>query len=138
MLPPSINPKKRDSAMDFKTAIKTCFSKYVDWNGRALRSEYWYFYLFIILGVIVTMILDAVTGLFVFTALFYLAVLLPLLFVSVRRLHDVGRNGWWMLISLIPIAGLVLLYWFIIEGDKGDNAFGPHPLGNADVGDTFS
>lgn len=125
--------------MNFTTAVKTCFRKYVDWNGRALRSEYWYFYLFVILGVIVTSILDAATGLFVFTGLFYLAILLPMLFVTVRRLHDVGRSGWWMLISLIPLAGLVLLYWMIIEGDKGDNAYGPHPLGGVgDVSDTFS
>ena len=125
--------------MGFTDAIKTCFRKYVDWNGRALRSEYWYFYLFVILGVIVASILDAVTGLFIFTALFYLAVLLPMLFVSVRRLHDVGRSGWWFLISLIPLAGLLLLYWMIIEGDKGDNAFGPHPLSGAqDVSETFS
>ena len=125
--------------MNFTTAVKTCFRKYVDWNGRALRSEYWYFYLFVILGVIATSILDAATGLFIFTGLFYLAILLPMLFVTVRRLHDVGRSGWWMLISLIPLAGLILLYWMIIEGDKGDNEYGPHPLGGVgDVSDTFS
>ena len=125
--------------MNFTTAVKTCFRKYVDWNGRALRSEYWYSYLFVILGVIVTSILDAATGLFIFTGLFYLAILLPMLFVTVRRLHDVGRSGWWMLISLIPLAGLILLYWMIIEGDKGDNEYGPHPLGGVgDVSDTFS
>jgi uncharacterized membrane protein YhaH (DUF805 family) len=124
--------------MNFTTAIKTCFRKYVDWNGRALRSEYWYFYLFLMLGVFVTVFLDALMGIGLFSGLFILAMILPMLFVTIRRLHDVGRSGWWILISLIPIASLVLLYWTIIEGDKGDNAFGPHPLGNADVSDTFS
>ncbi len=65
--------------------------------------------------------------------------ILPMMFVTIRRLHDVGKSGWWILISLIPIASLILLYWLIIEGNKGDNAFGPHPLnGVGDVSDTFS
>lgn len=124
--------------MGFIEAIKTCLRKYVDANGRALRSEYWYFYLFLILGVIITSILDSLTGLFVFTLIFYLAMILPMLMVTIRRLHDVGKSGWWILISLVPIVSLILLYWMIIEGDKGDNEFGPHPLGATDVGDTFS
>jgi uncharacterized membrane protein YhaH (DUF805 family) len=82
--------------MNFTTAIKTCFSKYVDWNGRALRSEYWYFYLFLMLGIFVTVLIDAVLGTSAFLGLFFLGTILPMFFVTIRRLHDVGRSGWWI------------------------------------------
>lgn len=124
--------------MNFTTAIKTCFSKYVDWNGRALRSEYWYFYLFLMLGIFVTVLIDAVLGTSAFLGLFFLGTILPMFFVTIRRLHDVGRSGWWILLSMVPIASVVLLYWTIIEGDLNDNAYGPSPLDRSDVSETFS
>lgn len=126
--------------MNFSTAVKTCFSKYFNWNGRALRSEYWYFYLFLIIGALVLGFIDGLIGAnFILVSIFYLAMILPMFMVTIRRLHDVGKSGWWMLISLIPLVSLILLYWLIIEGDQGDNQFGPHPLGGAgDVSDTFS
>lgn len=124
--------------MDFMTAVKTVFSKYVDWNGRALRSEYWWWTLFSIIVSVVTSVIDGAAGILAFNPLWSLVSLLPSLFVATRRLHDVGRSGWWQLIALTGIGIFVLLYWYIIEGDKGDNAYGPHPLGSADVSDTFS
>ena len=122
--------------MDFMTAVKTCFRKYVDYNGRALRSEFWWWMLFTFLASIILGIIDSVifgtgwenTG--VLEALFTLGTFLPSLFVGTRRLHDVGRSGWWQLIALTIIGVFVLLYWYIIEGDKGDNDYGPHPLTN--------
>ena len=130
--------------MDFMTAVKTCFRKYVDYNGRALRSEFWWWMLFTFLASIFLGIIDSVifgtgwenTG--VLEALFSLGTSLPSIFVGTRRLHDIGRSGWWQLIALTIIGIFVLLYWFIIEGNKGDNAYGPHPLGQWDVSDTFS
>lgn len=131
--------------MDFVTAIKTCFSKYVDWNGRALRSEFWWWTLFTFIASIVLSIIDALIfgssfedgG--ILDTLFSLATLLPTIFVTTRRLHDVGRSGWWQLIVFTIIGIFVLLYWLIIEGDQGDNDYGPHPLGGSeeDLGEVF-
>lgn len=124
--------------MDFMTAVKTVFSKYVDWNGRALRSEYWWWTLFSIIVSLITSTIDGVFGMVALNPLWSLATLLPSLFVATRRLHDHGRSGWWQLIALTGIGIFVLLYWYIIEGDKGDNEYGPHPLGQSDVSETFS
>lgn len=128
--------------MDFMTAVKTCFQKYVDYNGRALRSEFWWWALFTFAASLIMGVFDSVlfgsswedTG--VLEALFSLATFLPSVFVGTRRLHDVGRSGWWQLIAFTIIGIFVLLYWFIIEGNKGDNDFGPHPL--ADTADNMS
>ncbi|WGI22744.1 DUF805 domain-containing protein [Amylibacter sp. IMCC11727] len=131
--------------MDFVTAVKTCFAKYVDWHGRALRSEFWWWTLFTFIASILLSILDAVIFGYSFESggildtLFSLATLLPTIFVTTRRLHDVGRSGWWQLIVFTIIGIFVLLYWLIIEGDQGDNDYGPHPLGagSEDLGEVF-
>ena len=81
--------------MDFVSAIKTCFSKYADFNGRARRSEFWFWYLF-------TVIVNLFTSWIPFASLITLALLIPTLAASVRRLHDIGRSGWWLLLSVIP------------------------------------
>jgi uncharacterized membrane protein YhaH (DUF805 family) len=122
--------------MDFGTAVKTCFSKYVDWNGRALRSEFWWWTLFTLVASLILATIDGLifgtgwddTG--VLDGLFSLATLLPTIFVTTRRLHDVGRSGWWQLIALTVIGIFLLLYWLIIEGESGENAYGPNPLSN--------
>ncbi len=117
------------------TAVRTCFSQYVGFSGRARRSEYWYFVLFTFLLGIVTDIVDVVLGTDyadsnggLVSTLVSLAVLLPSLAVAVRRLHDVGRSGWWMLlIFAIVIGWIVLLVWFCTDSKPGENQFGPHP-----------
>lgn len=116
--------------MDFQTAIKTCFNKYATFAGRAARSEYWYFYLFIILSsIVLTMIESAVGVEDMLTGLFSLGVFLPTLAAGVRRLHDIDRSGWWILIGLIPLIGfLVLLFWFVQKGTEGNNQYGEDPL----------
>jgi len=104
--------------MTFGDSIKTCFSKYVDFNGRASKSEYWWFFLFIVLGGGGTMVVNETLG-----GLFYLAVFLPSIAVATRRLHDTGRSGWFQLMGAIPLVGLILLYFLTQEG-KDPNRFG--------------
>lgn len=121
--------------MDFMTAVRTCFSKYVGFSGRARRSEYWWFGLFSFLLGVVTNIIDAVLGTGydnttggLVNTLASLAIFLPGLAVAVRRLHDTDRSGWWVLIGLIPIIGWILLIvWFCTDSKPGDNRFGPNP-----------
>ena len=105
--------------MTFGQSIKTCFSKYADFNGRASRSEYWWWFLFVFLG-------SAITGVIsdVLSGVFSLAILVPYLAVAARRLHDTDRSGWFLLLNLIPLVGwIVLLVVFIQEG-KEPNRFG--------------
>ena len=121
----------------FMKAIKVCLSKYFDFKGRARRSEYWYFLLFVML---VSFTLAFAEGFYagytgqldfeesIFANIFYLFVVIPSIAVSVRRLHDIGRTGWWVLISFIPIVGtLVLLIWHCADGEKDTNIYGVSP-----------
>jgi uncharacterized membrane protein YhaH (DUF805 family) len=120
--------------MDFWSAVKSAYSKYATFAGRAPRSEYWSFFLFYVLLAIVASILDI--ALFGYTGAFYaivaLANLIPSLAVTVRRLHDTDRSGWWFFIGLVPLIGaIVLLIWFCTRGTQGANRFGEDPLGQA-------
>jgi uncharacterized membrane protein YhaH (DUF805 family) len=118
--------------MNFGEAVKSGFSNYVNFSSRAIRSEYWYWVLFVILGEIVTAIVDYVIGYQVTTTLFGLAVFLPGLAVTIRRLHDLDRTGWWFLLAFVPIVGwIILIVWYCTEGTKGANRFGPDRLAAA-------
>jgi len=141
--------------MTFGESVRTCLSKYVTWQGRASRSEYWYFVLFAILCYIAAMIIDNALGTtFKFMnpqtgeeqslgygyayMLVALGLFLPALSAMVRRLHDTDRSGWWYWIALIPLIGaIVLLVWFCTRGTVGDNRYGPDPLGG-DVTQAFA
>ena len=119
--------------MGFGDAIRVCFSQYVTFSGRASRSEFWYWVLFVFLVSTGCSIVDAAVfkseeaG--VLTSLFSLATFLPYISVCVRRLHDVDRSGWWFWLILIPLIGwLVLLIWNCTKGTTGDNHFGTDPL----------
>lgn len=113
--------------MSFTEAIRSCFRQYVGFSGRAPRSEFWYFQLFAVLLGIGAAILDP-TG--VIGALVSLALLLPSLAVSVRRLHDTNRSGWWILIALIPLIGIIILIvWWVSQGERQANRFGSPPVG---------
>src|SRR5580704_6825672 len=120
--------------MNFPQAVATVLKKYAVFSGRASRSEYWYFVLFYILGHIAASILDAVilqkANIRLFSGLFDLAVFLPFLAVEIRRLHDVDRSGWWVLMSF-TIIGVIfpLLIWKCREGTAGPNRFGNDPAG---------
>lgn len=117
--------------MSFMDAVKTCFTKYADFSGRARRSEYWYFTLFDLLVSMVFNTLARATGLGFFSvimSLFSIAILIPGLAVAWRRLHDIGKGGANYLFILIPLVGaIMLIVWFAKEGQIGDNAFGPDP-----------
>ncbi len=111
--------------------------KYAVFQGRARRQEYWYFFLFNIVIAIALGMLDGIldtpgtpeSGLL--STLYSLAILVPSIAVGVRRLHDSGRKGWWMLIGLLPLIGaLVLLYFFIQDSQPGSNEYGENPKEN--------
>jgi len=111
--------------MQFTDAIRTVFTKYAVFEGRARRSEYWYFFLF---NWLVGLILSLIPGLAAVAGLYALATLIPSMAVCCRRLHDVGKNGLWCLISLVPIFGTILLIvWLVAEGQPGTNMYGPDP-----------
>jgi uncharacterized membrane protein YhaH (DUF805 family) len=121
--------------MGFTDAIKTGFQKYIGFGGRAARSEYWYWVLFVLLLQIVAWLIDMTlfgfntTGVNPIGVIVSLATLLPGLAVSVRRLHDIDRVGWWIFLALIPIIGaIVLIYWACLRGTVGANRFGPDQL----------
>ncbi|MGC9402504.1 DUF805 domain-containing protein [Vibrio genomosp. F10 str. 9ZC157] len=102
--------------------------KYTVFEGRARRKEYW---MFILINLIISFALQAIDRSFgtQFLSLIYgLAVLLPAIAVSVRRLHDIDKSGWWLLISFIPFIGcLVLIYFYTIDGKPGENQYGTSP-----------
>lgn len=116
-------------------------SNYFNFSGRARRSEYWYFILFNFLFAVAFMILDNLAGLAhpelgygPLYGLYVLAVLIPGLAVTVRRLHDVGKSGWMYFIVLIPLIGAIwLLVLFLTEGEKSANRYGESPYNTAAV-----
>lgn len=107
--------------------------KYVAFNGRAGRREYWMFTLVSIIVTVILIVVDSILGTEsggygLFSSLYGLAVFLPSLGVTFRRLHDINSSGWWILVSLIPVVGWI---WFIVllasKGTEGDNNYGPVP-----------
>ena len=131
--------------MSFGQAVQSYFQNYVNFDGRAPRSAYWWVVVFNILVAIVAMILDNMLGLtFSMTMptgevvsmgygyiymLTMLGLLLPCLSLSFRRLHDINKSAWWFLLCFIPFIGaIVLIIWFCMRGTVGDNRFGPDPL----------
>ena len=119
--------------MNFTQAITSGFQNYVNFKGRAARSEFWYWALFAFLAGIVAGLIDLVlfgaAGISLLQNLVGLALFLPGLAVSVRRLHDIDRTGWWILIAFTVIGIIVLIAWDCIRGTVGPNRFGPDPLG---------
>jgi uncharacterized membrane protein YhaH (DUF805 family) len=148
--------------MGFGEAVRTCLRKYVDFNDRARRAEYWWFVLFAILVGVAAGILDRLIAGDVamrqgpISVITSLALLLPSLAVSVRRLHDIDRTGWWIVIFYVVVVALAfiaiaaaftgnastalvillaigalsvwLIVWFASRGTNGPNRFGPDPL----------
>jgi uncharacterized membrane protein YhaH (DUF805 family) len=109
--------------------------KYTVFTGRARRKEYWFFVLFNIIVSAALNIVDYFTGTYssaygmgLLGGLYSLAVLLPAIAVAIRRLHDTGRSGWWLLLSLVPVIGwIVLLVFMVLDSQPGDNQYGPSP-----------
>ncbi len=133
----NINHNHKEKNMEY---FKNCILKhYIDFKGRARRREYWFFALFaaiiIILVGVVGGVLDNILGLSgtLATALVTivdLGLILPSLSVLVRRLHDIGKSGWWFWISLIPVVGgIILLVFMFLDSQPGSNAYGSNPKG---------
>ncbi len=109
--------------------------KYAVFSGRARRKEYWYFFLFNLLITIAFLAIDMVAGLYnseiglgILSGIYTLAVLIPSLAVTVRRLHDTNRSGWWILIGLIPLVGAIVLLVFMVQDSQVEqNQYGPNP-----------
>jgi uncharacterized membrane protein YhaH (DUF805 family) len=120
--------------MGFTEAVRVVIvERYADFQGRAPRSELWWFVLFyLLLSVaigLVSAISDVLGGLL--NLVVTIGLLVPVIAVQVRRLHDTDRTGWWVLIGLVPVIGaIVLIVFFVQRGTEGDNRFGPDPLGN--------
>lgn len=122
--------------MNFGQAVSSGFSNYATFAGRACRSEFWYWTLFSFVASICLSLLDSV----VFpqnlwsplSSIFSLAILLPSIAVTARRLHDIDKSGWWILLIFVPIVGwIVLVVWEIRKGDDDSNRFGADPLAAA-------
>jgi uncharacterized membrane protein YhaH (DUF805 family) len=107
--------------------------KYAVFSGRARRKEYWLFFLINFIIAIVLGIIEGMVGSPGIVGIIYsLAVLLPGIGVTVRRLHDTGRTGWWILIAFIPLIGaIVLLVFMVLDSQPGDNEYGPNPKAGA-------
>ncbi|MBE7219047.1 MAG: DUF805 domain-containing protein [Caulobacteraceae bacterium] len=114
--------------MTFLQAIASAFRQYVGFGGRARRSEFWWFVLFYVLVSFVVGAIDGVARSSALGALEALAFFLPTLAIEVRRLHDIDKSGWWILLGFIPLIGLIILIvWWCRDGVAGDNRFGPDP-----------
>jgi uncharacterized membrane protein YhaH (DUF805 family) len=127
-------------------AVSSGFRRYVDFKGRSSRSEFWWWILFATIVSVAADILDNALGiqgsfygervvLGLLNTLVGLVIFLPYLAVSVRRLHDRGRSGFWLFIVLVPIIGVILLIvWYAMRGNEGTNNYGPHPSTKLDDG----
>ena len=126
--------------MGFGQAISSGLKKFFTFAGRAPRSEYWFFYLFFVISIVVGVVLDQTLGIASFdengeyeygplSMIAVLGLFIPQISVAVRRLHDIDRSGWWIWLSLIPLVGaIVLLIWNCSRGTEGNNKYGPNPL----------
>lgn len=103
-------------------------NKYAEFTGRARRSEYWYFVLFNFIVSLGLGMVDALAGIGFLSSLYGLAVIIPSIAVGIRRLHDTGKSGWWLLIGLIPFVGWIILIYFLVQDSQPfDNSYGPNP-----------
>jgi uncharacterized membrane protein YhaH (DUF805 family) len=122
--------------MTFQDAVRTVLTqKYADFSGRARRSEYWFWVLFYLIVQAIASIIDNIlgtrnsSGTGLVTSIASLALLVPWLAVSARRLHDTGRSGWWTLLWIIPIVGWIILIVWWAQDSQGENKYGPSPKG---------
>ena len=119
--------------MGFGQAIAAGFANYFNFRTRASRSEYWYFMLFLVIVSVALSILElAIAGprdIFVLSSIFSLATLIPSLAALVRRLHDMGRSGWWVLLGIVPLVGIIVLLYCACQPTlPQQNQYGPPPV----------
>jgi uncharacterized membrane protein YhaH (DUF805 family) len=108
--------------VNFPTAISTCFSKFATFSGRATRSEFWWFYLFTLL---LTWFAQMAVGVSI-AGIVSIAMILPLWAAGARRLHDIGRTGWWQLIAFTLIGIIVLIVFYATDSEKAANKYGEY------------
>lgn len=129
--------------MGFSESVKSVFSKYATFSGRASRSEYWYFVLFNLIITIPLFIVGAIIGAllgsgessmvtalavgYILVCIYSLAIIIPSIAVAVRRLHDTGKSGWLYLLVLIPYLGGLVIFVFMLLESAPDNKYGPNP-----------
>jgi len=111
--------------------IEALTKKYATFTGRARRQEYWMFMLFYVLIYIGLFVIESIVGSFgILVLIFALGMLVPSVAVTIRRLHDTDRSGWWILIAFVPVVGgIVLLVFMCLDGSSGANQYGPDPKG---------
>ena len=125
--------------MNFFESIKSCFIKYTDFSGRSMRSEYWNYTVFIIVLSFVVDFLDVKIagvsyldyyGFGTLSIILTIVTIVPSTAVSIRRLHDINKSGWWLLLALTVIGIIPLIYWVCKKSDEKENRFGKNPLSN--------
>jgi uncharacterized membrane protein YhaH (DUF805 family) len=133
--------------MGFGQAVRTCFGKYADFSGRAARPEFWWFFLFstlvslvatipLLIGLLAASENGAGTGVLtvliivwtIIVVLLSIGLIIPLLAVGARRLHDYGQTAWLLLLYFIPCGNIALIVLWALDGTPGDNPYGPRPL----------
>ncbi|HAN72811.1 MAG TPA: DUF805 domain-containing protein [Actinobacteria bacterium] len=135
--------------MGFGQAVRTCFGKYADFSGRAARPEFWWFFLFstlvslvatipfyVLIGLLAASENGAGTGVLtvliivwtIIVVLLSIGLIIPLLAVGARRLHDYGQTAWLLLLYFIPCGNIALIVLWALDGTPGDNPYGPRPL----------
>jgi len=119
---PSVATPHASGGISPGRAINSCLTNYASFSGRAPRAEYWWWFLFLVTLEIVAYVVHP--GLYILTLL---ALLLPTLAVSIRRLHDTDRSGWWYLLAFVPLGGLAVLFFFAQPGTAASNSYGPPP-----------
>ena len=131
--------------MDFISAIKSGFSNYANFSGRASRSEYWYWTLFAVIVSLGARFIDPILGVYIvqptelsagtglLAGLAGIALVIPGLAMVWRRLHDVDKSGAWFFIIFTCVGAIVLLVWYVTKGTAGPNRFGPDPLGSGEA-----
>jgi uncharacterized membrane protein YhaH (DUF805 family) len=126
--------------MTLSESVKISFARYASFGGRARRLEYWYFTLFHLLVIALAMVVSYLAWLaipalaIILYSIVIFGTLLPHLAVTVRRLHDVNRTGWWYLFGCVPVLGpIVLLVWLCTDGTRGPNRFGADPKATVSV-----
>ncbi len=130
--------------MGFGQAVGSAFKRYFDFSTRSSRSEFWWFQLFIAIVYFVLMFFvgdptDPNSMGYTLAGIFYLAVLIPIISVGVRRLHDIDKSGWLYLVYIIPLIGFIMMIvWGCTRGTAGPNRFGDDPLDpSGNVGEVF-
>jgi len=113
--------------VSFTEAIRVCLSKYVTFSGRARRSEFWLWVLFSVCTGVVAGIIDMIVGSSIVSGAAALGLFLPGIAVTIRRLHDTSRSGWFYLLALVPFGGFLVLYFALQDSTPVDNAFGATP-----------